>query len=194
MWNAFGHSVNGYFVPLEDRMSTNGDPSSGAAKAATVAVKLGLQFPDYDNKPYFDSFTLGVTPTFPLEMAAAYAAVDAEGKYCAPTPVVSITDFSGNALDVGKPQCNQAIDSQIADAAMDAAKCPVGNHTESHCVGGGTATNTQTYMKGYAGWAGKTGTTDNGAADAFMGMTPYLTIAGEYADTDFGGDTNSIEY
>ncbi len=193
MWNAFGHSVNGYFVPLEDRMDVNGDPSSGPAKAVAVATKLGLTFPDYNGAPDFDSFTLGVTPTFPLEMAAAYAAVDAQGKFCAPTPIVSIKDFTGQPLDVGKPQCSQAIDSQIADAAIDAAKCPVGNNT-GHCVGGGTASNTQGFgMGGYKGWAGKTGTTDNGAADAFLGMTPYLAIAGEFADTDWGKDTSDIE-
>jgi membrane peptidoglycan carboxypeptidase len=197
MWTAFGHSVNGYFVPLEDRMSTNGDASSGPAKAVSVASKLGLTFPEYNGKPTFDSFTLGVTPTFPLEMAAAYAGVAAEGKYCAPTPIQSITDFEGNALDVGKPQCTQAIDSQIADAALSAAKCPVGNYSGQGCTGG-TASNTQGFsggnMHGYSGWAGKTGTTDGGVADAFIGMTPYLAIAGEYADTDYGLDPHSIEF
>jgi len=193
MWNAFGKSVNTYFVPLEDRMSEQGGENAGPMKVSTVAAKLGLSVPDQYRG--IDSFTLGVAPAFPLDMASAYAAVSAEGKYCAPTPIVSITDFSGNKLDVGQPQCTQAIDPGVADAAIDAAHCPVGNQSQvgRNCTAAGpTAVNTLSYGMSGRPWAGKSGTTDNNISDSFIGMTPQLAIAGLYGDTDWGQDATSL--
>ena len=47
------------------------------------------------------SFTLGVAATTPLDLANAYATVAAEGTYCAPLPVVSMTDADGRQVPVG---------------------------------------------------------------------------------------------
>jgi membrane peptidoglycan carboxypeptidase len=192
MWNAFGTSVNTFFVPLEDRMSEQDGEDAGPLKASTVASKLGLTYPK--GQPDYDAFTLGVTPAFPLDMASAYAAVSAEGKYCVPTPIVSITDFNGNKLDVGQPQCTQAIDPGVADAAIDAAHCPVGNQSQvgRNCTTSPTAVNTLSYGMRGRPWAGKSGTTDHNISDSFIGMTPQLAIAGLYGDTDWGQDTKNL--
>ncbi len=178
MWTGFGQSINTYFVPLEDRM--NDDTSSGARKAMNVAKSLGIGFA----KGFYpgDSFTLGTSPSNPLEMAAAYAAVDDNGLYCTPTPVLSITDQQGQKLDVAQPQCHQAIDPDVAHAAVNAARCPTGNQAPE-CAGG-TASNTANIMGGRP-VAGKTGTNDGGESHALIAMTPQLTIAGILTDPDY---------
>ncbi|HEY1488763.1 MAG TPA: transglycosylase domain-containing protein, partial [Micromonosporaceae bacterium] len=191
MWTGFGKSINNYFVPLEDRLSAvAGD---GPQTVVNVAKKLGLKFGSDNPNPAYGSFTLGTTGVYPLEMAAAYATVDADGMYCAPKPVVSISDYNHHSLAVAGKQCSQAIEPDIARAAIDAAHCPVGDGQQGAYGGcpSGIGTGVNTLYDGMKGrpWAGKSGTTDDGVADAFIGMTPQLTIAGELTDTD-GGNEN----
>ena len=76
------------------------------------------------------AFTLGVSATTPLDMANAYATLAADGMYCEPTPVEQITDQDGEKLDVGKPHCNRATTKDVARAALDAARCPVGDSAQ----------------------------------------------------------------
>lgn len=174
MWTGFGQSVNTYFVPLEERV--------GVDNVVNVAERLGLSFPDVAD-PDIGSFTLGTLGASPLEMSAAYAAVAASGLYCTPTPVISITDFSGQKLDIAKPQCNQAIDPNVANTALDAARCPLGDQSAFGQCSYGTAG----YVRQDVGRpvAGKTGTTDGGVAAALIAMTPQLAIAGILTDPDY---------
>src|SRR5205814_6871108 len=78
------------------------------------------------------AFTLGVADTTPLEMADAYATIAADGRYCEPLPVRSITRSDGqpvlgpNGQPVAAPRCSQVVSRDVARAAVDAARCPTG--------------------------------------------------------------------
>jgi membrane peptidoglycan carboxypeptidase len=177
IWEGYGKSVNTFFVPLEDRVGL-----TGANGPITIAKRLGLNIPATDDVPTFGSFTLGVTNSTPLQMASAYATMAADGVYCTPSPVKSITDFNGNSLAVAQPQCKQAIDPDIAHAALDAARCPVGDQSAFGECHGSTAP----YGRHEVGRpvAGKTGTTDSNQAQALITMTPQLAVAGVVTDPD----------
>jgi membrane peptidoglycan carboxypeptidase len=191
MWTGFGRSVNTYFVPLEERV--------GAENAVKAAKKLGMKFrakgtkdapADYEfaNNPdmakNWGPFTLGVSDAVPLELANAYATLAADGKYCEPIPVSKITDHNGNVLrEVTKPRCNQAIKEGVARAAVDAARCPVGDGSStSRCDSTGTAP----YARGIVGKPvmGKTGTSDANWTATMALSTKQLAIAGTMADPD----------
>lgn len=190
MWTGFGRSVNTYFVPLEERV--------GADKAVDVAKRLGIQFrakgtrnapadhefatnPDLTKS--WGPFTLGVSDAVPLELANAYATLAADGKYCEPIPVTKITDHAGNVLsDVTKPRCKQAVKADVARAAVDAARCPVGDRSSVSRCDYGTAG----WVRGTVGKPvmGKTGTSDANWTATLALSTKQLAIAGTMADPD----------
>ncbi len=173
MWSAFGESVNTYFVQLEQL--------TGVPAAAEAAQKLGVVLrgsQDQDNLEiaqkndrFWGPFTLGVPLVSPLDMANAYATVAARGKHCDPLPIQKVTDSSGKELPFGKPNCQQVIPQDVADAATDAARCPVGQKAAGPCTtghGGATAPSVgHTITRDIAG---KTGTTDNNNAAWFVGI------------------------
>jgi membrane peptidoglycan carboxypeptidase len=191
MWTGFGRSVNTYFVPLEERV--------GADKAVDMAKKLGVQFrahgtksepSDYERANDRDlakgwgAFTLGVSAATPLDMANAYATLAADGTYCAPTPVKEIVDTTtGAKLDVANPNCRQAVSKDVARAAMDAARCPVGDQSAFGKCDDGTART----ARGIVGkeLAGKSGTTDKEITSSLILTTRQLTVAGIIADPDY---------
>jgi membrane peptidoglycan carboxypeptidase len=102
----------------------------------------------------------------PLSMAAAYAALAANGTFCQPVAITGITDLSGKALAMPEPSCRRVIDPKVA-ASVTYALTTV--------LKSGTA--------GGIGWpasrpaAGKTGTTDNSTDTWFVGYTPQLSTA-----------------
>src|SRR4029450_1878537 len=131
MWTGFGRSINTFFVPLEERV--------GAENVVDVAKRFGVKFPSAegprianDKQPanQWGAFTLGVSSSTPLEMANAYATLAGDGMYCDPTPVQEIKTQSGEKLDVGKPHCTRATSEDVARAALDAARCPVGDQSQ----------------------------------------------------------------
>src|SRR5437773_12439791 len=85
------------------------------------------------------SFTLGVMDTTPLDLAEAYATIAADGEYCRPLPVLSITDSDGQRVAAANPTCHQYLSPDIARAAVDAARCPVGQQSAFDQCDGGTA-------------------------------------------------------
>lgn len=197
MWSGFGKSVNTYWVQMEERV--------GAANAVQMAERLGLTWhnpvdqrlsqPDSSNG--WGPFTLGVAQTTPLEMANAYATVAADGVYCEPLPVRSISAPDGTAatMSVGKgksvpvasPRCHQAVAPDVARAAADAARCTTGyKAVTGDC--GGWSTASGVYPTVGRPVAGKTGTTDNTAAAWFIGITPQLAGAAFISDPDNPGD------
>jgi membrane peptidoglycan carboxypeptidase len=194
MWSGFGKSVNTYFVKLEQQI--------GAERAVRMAERLGLTWhTDIDRMMAspkrakgWGSFTLGVADTTPLEMANAYATVAADGKYCSPLPVHSITDVAGNRLDVAGPDCRQAVSPQVARAAVDAMRCVTGYRAATGSCGG-WSTAPGVYRAVGRPVAGKTGTTDDTRAAWFVGFTPSLAAASFIADPDnpfhVAGDGNS---
>jgi membrane peptidoglycan carboxypeptidase len=182
MWAGFGKSVNTFFVQLEERV--------GPEAAVRMAERLGLTWhTDIDRlqaSPQkartWGAFTLGVADTTPLEMAGAYATVAADGKYCAPLPVVSVTGADGSVFKPA-PDCKQVVSPDVARGALDAARCVTGYQAATgDCHGGGTAPGVYKIVGRPV--AGKTGTTDDSRAIWFIGMTPGLTAAGFIADPD----------
>ena len=194
MWSGFGKSVNTYFVQLEERV--------GAQRAVQMAERLGLTWhtdvdqmmASPDKAPGWGSFTLGVADTTPLEMANAYATLAADGKYCVASPVTSITDSTGKKLPIGDPQCHQAVQPEVARAAVDATRCVTGYGAATGGCGG-WSTAPGAYRSAGRPIGGKTGTTDDTRAAWFVGITPDLAAASFIADPDspfhYAGDGNS---
>lgn len=185
MWDGFGRSVNTYFVWLAEQV--------GPEKVVEMAQRLGITFradSDADfaehNAENWGSFTLGVAATTPLDLANAYATVAAEGVYCAPLPVVSVTAPDGSPVSVA-PSCERVLDADVARAATDAARCPVGQQSPFGQCNGGTATSVNQILGGRP-VAGKTGSSEGNATETFVGFTPQIAVAGIAANPDDATD------
>ncbi|GIM93339.1 transglycosylase domain-containing protein [Paractinoplanes toevensis] len=179
MWNAFGRSVNTYFVHLEEEI--------GPSAVVAEAKKLGISFAAKSDAQMaatsadsWGSFTLGVIDTTPLELASAYATVASEGTYCSPLPVDSITGPDGRKVTVAS-NCKQVLDPDVARAATDAARCPVGQQSSYSKCDGGTATSVNSIFGGRP-VAGKTGSTEDNTTETFVGFTRNAVAAGIAAD------------
>ncbi|GAA5182826.1 transglycosylase/D,D-transpeptidase PonA2 [Rugosimonospora acidiphila] len=197
MWSGWGESVNTYWIQVEERI--------GAQNAVAMAERLGLTWhTDVDQEQAsaqkaagWGSFTLGVADTTPLEMAGAYATVAADGKFCQPLPVASITGpdgkpvttkgANGTQVPVASPRCTQVISPGIARGAVDAMRCTTGyNAAAGPC--GSWSTAPGAYGEAGRPFAGKTGTTDSTRAAWFAGVTPQLAGASFVADPDEPSD------
>ncbi|GAA1839830.1 transglycosylase domain-containing protein [Asanoa iriomotensis] len=186
MWTGFGRSVNTYFVHLEEQV--------GAAKAVEMAQRLGITFRAksdaqraMDDAGDWGSFTLGVADTTPLDLANAYATIAADGTYCTPLPVTGITDAAGHKVPAADPSCKKVLDPDIARAAVDAARCPVGQSGAYGQCDGGTATQVSTMLGGRP-VAGKTGSAEGNATESFVGFTPQVAAAGIAANPSHPSD------
>ncbi|MFE9657603.1 transglycosylase domain-containing protein [Micromonospora sp. NPDC006431] len=181
MWNAFGRSVNTYFAWLTERV--------GADRVVEMAERLGIVLRAADDARLaregaksWGPFTLGVVATTPLDLANAYATVAAEGVWCRPTPVASITDSSGRKLAAGNPDCRQALDTEVARAAADAARCPVGDQSMYRRCDGGTAEELAPGLNRPV--AGKTGSAERNETETVVAFTPQLAVATIAANPD----------
>ncbi|GIJ12314.1 transglycosylase domain-containing protein [Micromonospora andamanensis] len=181
MWTAFGDSVNTYFAWLTERV--------GADRVVEMAERLGIVFRADDDAQLarhgareWGPFTLGVSATTPLDLAGAYATLGAEGTWCAPTPVTSITDAAGRRVAAGQPDCRQVLDVDVARAATDAARCPVGDQSMYHGCAGGTATRLRAQLDRPV--AGKTGSSERYATETVVALTPQLAVAAMAANPD----------
>ncbi|GAA4460895.1 transglycosylase/D,D-transpeptidase PonA2 [Phytohabitans houttuyneae] len=184
MWAAFGQSINTYFVPLQER--------AGGANVVDAARKLGIQFRasndakfanDRGSADQWGAFTLGVSSATPLEMANAYATLAADGKYCEPIPVQEIVDQDNNKLDIANPRCEQRIKTEAARAAVDAARCPVGDRSSTSKCKGATAGRARDIVGKPI--MGKSGTTDSAKTASLIVGTKQLMVAGIIADPDW---------
>jgi membrane peptidoglycan carboxypeptidase len=181
MWTGFGSSINTFFVPLEQTV--------GADKVVDVAKRLGIQFNtqvDRDNAANakgWGAFTLGVSATTPLQLANAYGTLAADGVYCEPTPILEVKDNSGKKVEGLDPKCKQAVDPEVARAAVDMARCPVGDQSATGKCAGATAGYGKNYVKRPI--AGKTGTTDSEKSATFVVMTKQLAVSGFLTDPDW---------
>jgi membrane peptidoglycan carboxypeptidase len=193
MWSGFGASVNTFFVPLEQ--------AAGAANVVDAAKRMGIKFRaksdarianDKQGADQWGAFTLGVSATTPLDLANAYATLAADGKYCEPNPVQAIIAPDGAKLDVAAPRCRKAVDQEVARAAVDAARCPLGDSSsKSHCRGA-----TAPYVRDIVGYpvAGKSGTTDSEKTASLVTMTKQLAVAGIMADPDWAETSHDMEH
>ncbi|WP_262284749.1 transglycosylase domain-containing protein [Micromonospora sp. MA102] len=181
MWDAFGRSVNTYFAWLTERV--------GADRVVEMAERLGIVFrsPEdaklaRDGAKNWGPFTLGVSSTTPLDLANAYATVAAEGTWCRPTPITSISDPTGRKVAAGDPDCRQVLDTEVARAAADAARCPVGDQSMYRRCDGGTAEELQPGLR--RPLAGKTGSSERNATETVVAFTPQLSVATIAANPD----------
>jgi membrane peptidoglycan carboxypeptidase len=197
MWSGFGRSVNTYFIPLQEKV--------GAENVIAMSKRLGMHYrsskdleitSDVKKSHLFGPFTIGVTDAVPLEMANAYATVAAEGKYCEPIPATEISDMKGNKLpEVTDMKCTQAVTPDIANAAADAARCPVFDRGGLGKCDGGTTSSIFTGTNGANGLTiaqaiahpviGKTGTSDHNWTANLALATKQLAIFATGADPDF---------
>jgi membrane peptidoglycan carboxypeptidase len=177
---ALATSPNTAFVALEDQV--------GLQKVAEMAVRLGLRGYSLDAgivDPAFAgagtdytaqvtaqkmaSFTLGVSPVSPLELANVGATLNSDGKWCPPTPIDTITDRTGKFVTWDKTPCEQAVPAELARTLAVAM--------EGDLTGAGTAAGSASG----AGWtwtaAGKTGTTQEYKSSAYLGFTPEMSAS-----------------
>ncbi|WP_239124370.1 penicillin-binding protein [Rhizocola hellebori] len=205
MWTAFGSSVNTYFVPLFDTV--------GGDKVIDVAKRMGVTFYDVPDDPndrpgtgtkdddFYSSvanakiwspFTLGISTHPPLQIANTFATLAADGLYCAPTPIEAIFTFKNEKLDIGGKNCTQVIDPEVARAAIDAARCPVGDSsTVSKCQGGTALDSRKIIGKPVAG---KSGTSDNESTATLTITTKQLAISGFLVDPDWPDTTQKMKH
>jgi membrane peptidoglycan carboxypeptidase len=180
MWTGFGRSVNTYFVWLEQQV--------GPERVVAMARRLGIELRAPGDEVYatahakdWGSFTLGTASTTPLDLANAYATVASGGMYCRPLPVLAVTGPDGKPTGVGRPSCKRVLEPDVAAAAADAARCPVGQQSSYGECDGGTAQGVGGAF-GARPVAGKTGSSENNATESFVGFTPQAAAAGTAAD------------
>jgi membrane peptidoglycan carboxypeptidase len=185
MWTGFGASVNTYFVPLEQM--------AGAENVVDVAKRFGVKFraqQDYDyandkqSASQWGAFTLGVSASTPLDVANAYATLAGDGMYCDPTPIQQITTHDNKKIDVGKPHCVRATTTDVARAALDAARCPVGDQAQLGSCGGHRTAGGVRAAVGHPVY-GKTGTTDEDKTAALVVGTTSIVVAGYLVNPDW---------
>jgi membrane peptidoglycan carboxypeptidase len=178
---ALATSPNTAFVRLEDQI--------GLSKVADMSVRLGMKgylLDAGDVDPAFTgvgtnyeaqitqqkmaSFTLGVSPVSPLELANVGATLKSDGQWCPPTPVESITDTSGKLLSWKQQSCEEAVAPDLAHTLTVAME---GDLKDADGTSHAAAT--------AAGWdriaAGKTGTTQDYKSSAYLGFTPQYSGA-----------------
>jgi len=173
MKTAMAMSVNTYFVPLEAK--------AGLCNVVHMAQKLGLGYqatldPDHPDQLYplqqVQSLTLGVNSYTPMQIANVYATFAADGLYCKPMVITSVSDSTGRVLSVPQQQCGQVMSPTTAES--------VNTLLASVVADGGTASSI-----GDIGWqdAGKTGTTNNSLQVWFTGYTKQIAASTVVSDT-----------
>jgi membrane peptidoglycan carboxypeptidase len=181
-WTAISASVNTFFVPLQEQV--------GADNAVRTAMSMGVTSPKFSEILKYPnsipSFTLGTPEVMPLEMANAYATLAANGNYCEPRAIDSITDTAGKPVPVSPKSCKQAIDSGVAAAAVDALRWVIQPQGTVPHGATGTAGNIDRPVAGKSGttgeWGGDTG------ASWFVGFTPQLATAVAVTNPDRPND------
>lgn len=135
--------------------------------ATGLSYLMNMNFAKLSPKDYYPAaslggFTVGVSP---LEMAAAYAALENDGSYRNPTCIVKIMDSEGNEIVGDEMVSKQIYQTRAARIMTEALTGVIKNGTGK----GLSLTNTIS--------AGKTGTTDDRKDGWFVGYTPYYTTS-----------------
>ncbi|MDR7301748.1 penicillin-binding protein [Haloactinomyces albus] len=175
---ALATSPNTAFVALQDRVGL-GDAVDMAARLGMRKTLLRSNFggrplaPNSDElsqaetikQKTFGGFTLGFTPTSPLELANVSATLSSGGVWCPPTPIKSIVDRHGDPVSITESPCEQVVDEELANAMFVGMSKDT---TEGTAVAAAKAAN----------WtrptAAKTGTTESYESAAFIGATAHL--------------------
>ncbi|HEX9994778.1 MAG TPA: transglycosylase domain-containing protein [Acidimicrobiales bacterium] len=149
-------SVNCAYVRLEQLV--------GLPNVIDTARRMGITTPL--GEPTGDlSLTLGTREVHPIEMAAAYATLAADGVYRQPYLIDRVEDSRGRVIFEHEDDPQQALDPEVARLATEVLEANVQ-------YGTGTAA-----QLGEQAAAGKTGTAQDSADAWFVGYTPQLATA-----------------
>ena len=160
-------SVNTFYAQLEER--------TGLCEPWRLANAMGVRLPESAMVP---SFTLGVAPVSPLEMANAYATFAARGIGCDAHPVTEILDRDGKPLPFTEPTCTRVLAKRVADAVNDVLR-GVQEPPSGFGYLGDIALDQPS--------AAKTGTTTGNMAVWFVGYTPNMSTAAMVAGANDRG-------
>lgn len=140
--------------------NTSGDPVSADGSN-------GLSQADSIKQHNVGAFTLGYSPTSPMELSNVGATLMSQGVWCPPTPIEGITDRNGNQVRITEDPCEQAVDPQLANAmAVGMSQDDQPGGTSAAAAGGFNRP-----------MLGKTGTTEAHQSAGFLGATPQLSGA-----------------
>lgn len=132
----------------------------GIRKSIELARKLGLRG---DLQPYLAT-AIGAGGASTMELASAYGAFAAKGKYVPANPILQVKDRDGNVLEESTPQAIQVVDPAVANSMNDMLRAVVTEGTGR--VAGAIPDS-----------FGKTGTTQDLRDAWFVGFTPALSTA-----------------
>lgn len=158
VYDATRGSVNGAFISMALQL----DLCDIRKSAESVGVIRG----DEEHLQTNPSSVLGTNEVTPLSMAAAYAAVAANGKYCAPIIVDRIVTPNGEDAPGQARDCRQAIRADVAATAAFALQGVMNGGT-------GSASNPGDGIP----IMGKTGTTDSATDTWIIASTTRVTTA-----------------
>jgi penicillin-binding protein 1A len=130
----------------------------GLANVIAMAHRLGIT----EQLPLFPSIVIGSNAVHPIEMAAAYATVAADGIYHTPSYIDHIVDRTGATIYTGGDPGHRVLSTQVAREAEIALRAVVTSGT-------GVAAELPNRQV-----AGKTGTTENADDAWFNGFVPQL--------------------
>jgi len=136
----------------------------GPKQIVDVAHRMGVKSEVSANPAIvLGGLTYGVSP---LDMAAAYATLAAEGRHMEPTIILSVTDATGKVLYKAEPKPAQAISAGVAYTVTKILEQNVwrGTGTAAQLPDGRAA-------------AGKTGTAEDWADAWFCGYIPQLSTS-----------------
>jgi membrane peptidoglycan carboxypeptidase len=165
-------SINVFFGHLEQKVGLCNVVHTAANLGLTWANGVSLLKPDprlnfaysADNYP---GFTLGELNVTPLGMAAAYATVAANGRFCEPIVLTKVKTAAGGSIPVASAHCRQAITSTVAEAV---------NYILQGVLVNGTAAGLELPGREAAGKTGTSNVTSGNGTPyaAFAGYTPNL--------------------
>ena len=170
VWDATANSVNTGYMAMEQKLDlcdiAKTAESLGVHQAAPnhacLTRKRTTKLP-----ACLPSLTHRVVDLSPLTQAAAYATFAADGMYCKPIAITSLTDRNGKSLAVPQQSCKRTLSTDVARAE---------NLGLSRVLTNGTAARVRPLPGGRPA-SGKTGTTNSSIATWFVGYTPQLVTA-----------------
>ncbi|MBO3750675.1 penicillin-binding protein [Streptosporangiaceae bacterium NEAU-GS5] len=150
------HSVNTAFVDLGQKV--------GLDKVAAIVRAVGIPQEQIAAQEAYPTFPLGTSSVSAVQQASGFATFAANGIHREAHVIRSIKDVRGAV----KPHTVEGVRAFAKQTAADAT------YAMEQVVLGGTGTAARLYDRPVAG---KTGTTDEGAALWFDGYTPQLAVA-----------------
>jgi len=155
---AIKQSVNVYFVKLIEKTTVPAVVEMGKRLGLTTLGEVGART---------GSFALGTSDVEPLEMANVYATFASGGIKCTPISIIAgVRTTTGEAIATPPADCHQEISPAVAAQMTDVLQ---GTFRGGTLSGVGAVAGRET--------AGKTGTTDDSAANWTVGMTAQFATA-----------------